>query len=397
MSCDFLLLANGGLVLLEDGSKIILAGTCDVVSPMADYNIIFINPYSGEVIDQLPPDMFIAVDYTITLNDIGSITLTLDESNRIAPYAYMTDMIIEVWRNRELEQTYLLRSTDREERQGKNTYVIGGKSLEDLLKRRLIDPDDDPLEAGGYSTKSGSADEVMVQYVQEQCVNPASNPSRAFPFFTVGSTIGNFDNTFQRRYQSDNLFDVLRSITEEIAIDFQVVRITGLTFQFQATRIGEDKTLGANYPSGYYILFDPEQGNMINPHLMINANAEITHAYLAGDGIEEDRIYIQLPSGASAVSPYNRIEKVYDVRLDESLDQILAQGNAQLFADRRNISLEFDPLLTGSLVYEQDWDLGDRVTGRWGAIQFDYRIDQIKVSLDGSNGEVIKPRLRILQ
>src|SRR6188474_3278525 len=125
----------------------------------------------------------INLTYTKVLNDVGTFQITIDANDKSAQHFGLLDMLVNVYRrNRpmgrlELDASYFARDWERleDEDSGEEYIIFSGVSLEDLLKRRVIRPEDDPVNAGGFVTRAGSGDVVMRDFVLYQCITPAIN------------------------------------------------------------------------------------------------------------------------------------------------------------------------------------------------------------------------------
>src|SRR5687768_5245196 len=142
--------------------------------PLPDYQLTVIHPSTGQPLTVITGSGIDDLVYSKVLNNIGALAMTLPEGHDWSSI-FVLDSLIEVARTSPLtgtlqtEETYLTRLTHRFREGDEELYVVGGLSLNHLLARRVIDPDDDPLAAGGYSTKAGPADDVMRAYAREQC------------------------------------------------------------------------------------------------------------------------------------------------------------------------------------------------------------------------------------
>lgn len=365
------------------------------------YQLAIIDPQTQTLLTLATPQDFRSMKYERKLNDVGRFSLSFHADSKLAQYDQRLDLVVDVWRDPDgdglrYEATYLMRYWNRSGFGGEDTYVWGGLSLEHLLARRLIDPTDDPLGAGGFSTKGASIDLVMSQYVEEQAISPATNANRSIPYLmTSGLTLFG-TQSYQRLKQEDNLLKTLQKIVnkELNLIDFWIERDTtamGLSFVFYAMKRGRDMTYTTNFPNGEIFMFDPKRGNMIDPELTVDRRKEVTRVYLGGEGIEGDRIYLVRQSSGTVDSPFNVIEGTTDVRIEDTLDEIEDTASTYLNDKRPQESLTFEPRLDLYTIPD-DIDVGDQVTGRWGTIAADYRVLSITIKIDG-NGEDVDMKL----
>lgn len=368
---------------------------------MSNYNVVFRSIDTGEVLDIATAQDFIKLTYERVLNDVGEMVMTFNGDKRFAQYLNELDTIVSIYRDNgnglEEDATFLLRYFNPELDGVNDIFVWQGYSLEHLLKRALVIPADDPVAADGYVTRAGDASIVMTRLVNYQRVTPQTNSSRALPDFGIAPFLTGFADAYIRVNEEDNLLKTLQDITDDVDIDFRVYRDTGRAFLFWAGTLGEDKTKNTNFPTSASVVFDIDLGNMIDPQLTIDRKTEITYGYLGGQGEGADRVFTEIASGRENDSPFNRIEKVYDVRLEQTLDQILAEGRARLIQDRpaRELNFTISPSNQNTR-YKRDIDLGDTVTGVFRNVELDYRINKVTIELEGVE-ETIDIELEVQQ
>lgn len=304
------------------------------------------------------------------------------------------DYLATVYRENVEEDTFLLRYYDIGEHEGKEVLILGFLSLDHLLKRRQIVPEDDPLGADGYSTKAGFAERVMNAYVNEQAVNPALNPLRRIAGLTTD--LGDFhgNQTFQRRTYEDNLLDVLKDIATTSDWDFTITHTGSAQFFFTGQQVGSDKSKETNFPLLPFVLFDVRRGNLQEPHLVVNAYEEINYVYMGAQGPEDDREWLPASDpDAIALSPWGRIEGSGDARESSDSDEILNSGAVFLKEHKAMNELEFEPdLQVGGAIYRDHWDLGDVVSAQYKGFEQRVRVTEVEVTASGT-GETIKPTL----
>lgn len=310
------------------------------------------------------------------------------------------DTLVEVWRTSPVtgklivEDTYLVRLTHRFREGEDERLVIGAVSLNHLLARRVIDPDDDPAGAGGYSTKANTADEVMRAFAREQMGDLCGTPERQYPNFTVGFTPGTA-LPVGKRARYDNVLEVFQALAIQGQTDFIITRVSENNLRLTISPIGTDRTKSSNYPFAEFTQFDPDRGNLSNPSLQLDAKEEQNFCYALGQGQGDTRIVAKVGGDGLADSPYNRIEFTADVRQSERSNSLYLLTGARDALQKNQVTQKFtfETITTASgAVYRKDYDLGDRITVRWGDTSIDLRVTDIEISLD-SKDEVINPRL----
>ena len=369
---------------------------------LADYQIEIISPTTGNILRVFDSQTPYECKYNRALNDIGALAITLPADDTL-PMVFTKDTFIEIQRTSPVtgelivEDTYLTRLTHRFREGNDERFVIGGLSLNHLIARRLIDPADDPLSAGGYSTKANTADEVMRAFAREQMADLAST-GRSFPNLTVGLTPGT-GLPVGKRARYENLLEVFQALAVQGRTDFIITRFGGNNLRLFIQPIGTDRTKGANYPFGEFTQFDPDRGNLTNPSLVIDSKKEQNFVYAQGQGQGDTRIIAKVAGDNLAESPYNRIEFTADVRQSSRSDSLyLLTGARQALTDNQETrEFTFDTVPTASgAIYRKDYDLGDKVTARWGDVSIDLRVTNIEISLEQS-GENLSVKLEPYQ
>lgn len=368
----------------------------------ADYQITVLDT-DGTGLDTIDMSRVQNLRYTRVLNGIGEFDLTfIDPNDRAFTYWHDLDLLFEIYRRNadgdqfEREETYLKRYADifENERTGFEGLIVGGYSLEHFLARRRINPSDDPLGAAGFSTKAGFGDAVMVGYVYDQCVAPATNSERVIQGLTTAPTANIPYQTFQKRKLEDRLIDVLIDISEQarvggVRLDFRVRRTSGASFVFQTLQRGTDRSIAANYPFTPFVLFTPDRGNLSRPRLTIDRREEVTYAWVGGQGPEEDRTYFPVLVPALHDSPWNRIEDVTDSRENDTANGLISAGYAYLEEKGQKLTFNFAPDPYASQgKYNVDWTLGDIVSATYRGFQFDYRIQKVTITVNQDTEDI---------
>lgn len=358
---------------------------------LANYQMVVIDPVSGAVLRIFDSQSFTSLHYSIALNDIGALVITFTGEEDLSSF-FPLDAIVDVQRTSPVtgalmrEESYLTRLTHRLREGDTEQFIVGGLSLNHLLARRIIDPADDPLQAGGYSTKAGAADAVMRAYAQEQMVT-ALNVNRIVPDFSV-ATVPGVGIPIGKRLRYENLLSVCQDIALDGGIDFTVQRLTGRAMRLEIAAIGSNKTYTYNYPNSAFVMFDPKRGNLTNPSILIDRKKEGNYLYALGQGPGDQRITLELNSPDIVDSPFNRCEFKADIRQAERNNalQLLTDARSKLKDEGKKIEFTFE--ISGQepgSAYHIDWDIGDLVTAQWGDVQVDLRMIGIEFDLNESD------------
>lgn len=367
----------------------------------ANYQINVFSPTSGELLHIFDPLSFYDLRYSRVLNDIGALVLTFPADDNL-PDLFPLDALVEVNRTSPVtgdlitEETFFCRMTHRFREGNDERFLVGGLSLNHLLSRRVVNPYDDPLQAGGFSTKGGAADTVLREYAYEQMGAGASS-ERQFANFTIALVEG-VGLSVGRRLRFENLFTVFQEIAEQSLMDFQIVRTEGNHLELQIGRRGADKTQTFNYPSIPFVLLNPNRGNLLDPSLLHDRRKEANFLYAMAQGAGENRIIRPYQGDGVGDSPWNRIEFTEDIRTTERnyATEILTEVRRVLKENEQAVEFTFS--VSGDqpgTTYREDWDIGDSISVMWGAAYQDLRVRSVEISIS-ERGEELQVTTELL-
>jgi hypothetical protein len=128
---------------------------------------------------------------------------------------------------------------------------------------------------------------------------------------------------------------------------------------------------------------------MEKPSLETDYRDEKTIVYVAGQGAEEDRVFLPVTSSRRSASPYNWREVTISANESETTNQLTSAGNSELSKRRPKINFDFDAIFD-ALDYNVDYELGDRFTAVYGSYIENHRIVEIKIKLTDDESIEIK-------
>lgn len=362
------------------------------------YQILLISITDGSTLAVLDSQSFWDLRYSRVLNGVGRIALTLPGNN---PYRtlFTLDNMIEVYRTDPtsatgqllLEDTYLIRINHRFREENDERFVAGGVSLNQILERRLVDPADDPGAAGGYSTKAGAADTVMVSYIDQQA-GPSASALRRTPNLTI-NPVGGVGAAIGRRLRFENLLEQIQDMAARGKVDFVITRNGLNNFLVTVAPLGLNKTKTANYPFSQWVGLDPRRGNLQRPSLQLDRTEEKNFVYCLGEGQATARQLQMLQGDTATDTPVNRIEFTSDARRTDKQDvqTLLTAARIALYDNLPKMEFAYEPTgLEPGNVYRQDIDIGDRITVQWDEYSSDLRFTEVEIDISGDGGETIK-------
>lgn len=354
---------------------------------LPSYQILFLHPVTGAVIKVFDAQQFYQIRYSRAYNGVGAIALTLPFDRMPSAGIDLCDMFIEVQRTSPItgqlivEETYFARSWRRYRQGVDERYTIGGLSLNHLLARRVVDPADDPLEAGGYSTRAGAADLVLYEYASQQMV--LGNVARRFPGLTIPGVYAVAPN-IGLRLQYENLLTIFQQSAQQAGIDFQISRTSGINMELNIGYLTVDRTQSTNYPTQPFVQLTPQRGNLSDPSFTRDRTDEQNFVYMQGKGQGSNRYTIPYPETTTTDSPFNRIEFAADARNVEKGNSlgIVTEAKDALKEKQQIIRFEFEPEGTEpGNIYRQNWDVGDLVTATWDTNTANVRILAVEVNV----------------
>lgn len=367
---------------------------------LPQYQLTVSEPFTGNTSAVFSAQAMDDLKYSRILDDVGLLATTFPYSDALAAI-FTLDSLIEVQRTSPLtgrlqtEEVFLTRLTHHFREGDEEKFVIGAFSLNHLLTRRIVDPADDSGAAGGYSTKAGPADDILVAYARQQCADLCPTVARRFPNFSVAAS-SSIGDAVGRRLRYDNLLKVFQDVCKQsstILMDFQVVRLpgTGNTLRLNVAPIGTDRTRSHNYPFAPFVELNPMRGNLSDPSLLFDRKQEQNYTYALAQGPGDSRIVTRVTGDGTFDSPYNRIEFTTDVRNAErgAASTVLTSARAALFDKQPRKDFTFKPNGTDpGAIYRNDWDVGDLVTCTFGNDSFDLRITGVEINLSPDNEEI---------
>ena len=327
-------------------------------------------------------DGFISLSYSPRISDKGNYQLTLsgfDPRVRLIKEDYLIRVYMDdnaegiVWLNvfNGIHKTF----TDQQAENGNETFTSFGPSLEEILDKSYI------LYTAGsaQAEKSAVSSTAMYEFVKENVGSLATlangrqiagtNP------ITNGVDSGEgplWDDTAPWK----NLLVTLKkireySISQDDQIDFSVSYLGAYTFQFNAGKLGTDRTTaglsatsnglnGAGYPP---VIFGPLQGN-VESYIRSKSRFNEANTVLAlgqGTGALRDTASAQ-DALAATVSPIAQREMVTNAVNSTDTAKLQTVADAKLEERKADEKFTFTPR-RGAQILWRDYFIGDFITG----------------------------------
>lgn len=249
------------------------------------------------------------------------------------------------------------------------TLIIKGPQLKGILTQRLIVP---PTSGDGYDSFSGTQEQIMKHYVDAECISP-EDTSRIIPRLALAAN-QNRGVSDKWRFRFDKLSDALEQIGQYAKLGGDVtLDLSNEQMVFDVIQ-SHDRT--ANQDVLPPALFSTEFGNVKVPHFIQSWIGAATQGYAGGQGDGVNRLIQQVGSSKGL----DRIETFLDCSDAENAAGLLTLGTQKLAEVAPTQSFEFSVIPDRSMVYGQDYFLGDTVTvwsKKWG-VTMDAQITQLK-------------------
>ncbi len=315
------------------------------------------------------------------------------------------DNMFQVWRaplggRLGLWQVYFLRKWTFSTQGSKETIVLEGPDVKDLLRRRIVAA----YAASAQARKTAmAADDMMKEVVTESLadgVDPVpSAGTRVWANLSVGADVSlgpSITKSFPFDYlltpSGNGVLTVLAKAAREAGTEVwydivpNVVSSNSITFKFitYINQPGQDVS--------DRVVFSQDRGNLQEPSLTYDYSEEENYIYAAGQGEETSRnvqqVYDTTRYGASI---WNRCEGFADARNQNSDNGVREAGRSQLEEGRPKISFTANLIDTEGTRFGRDWDYGYKVKTKYKNIEFSSIIRAVTISVD-SKGEKISAR-----
>lgn len=155
---------------------------------------------------------------------------------------------------------------------------------------------------------------------------------------------------------------------------------TGLELRTYATQRGTDHRASSGAP----VILSRERKSLSKGRLTIDRSSEVTFAIAVGAGSNSEQI-VRTSYDATRIadSPFNRIEAVTNAGTTGDATALQNEADAAVRAGRPRISFTGELVETDGATRGIHFDYGDMVTAEFRGVQYDVRLDTIRVTLQG--------------
>lgn len=327
--------------------------------------------------------------YARAVNQIGAMTLVLPPS---VPLSFLQrDGRILVYRSvpggtprLDMDAVWLIAAIKRAlNERGEQVTVVRAVDAVDLLRRRIV-----AYAAGSAQAyRTAVVDNFLKAVVRENLGTSATDAARRLDsaLFTVSADIGQ-GPSISKGYSRRNVLTVCQELADASTqagtyLAFDVVWNGAV---LECRTYTQWRGVDHRFPGGVNpVILSPDTGSLTAVDYEIDYSAEVTYAYVGGQGEGTDRaIGTAEDTARSSLSPFARSEVFGDARdtataafLADEADALVRAGRPRvLFAGAVNADAP-------GASYGREYGFGDVVTAQAFGVNVDCRLDAVRVSV----------------
>lgn len=375
----------------------------NLAQPVAEYAIRVRNS-SRQIVGEI--SQYQSATFTLRYNNVGAWLITLDANDPLADDIAADGAGIQVLRvlrdpttGQRLSGGVLLsgpRTGRVREMQGNLLTVNGADDLYALAGLTVLSlgsyNSGTNTYADAYDTRSGAAETVIWNYVNENAVAAANDPlglSRNVPGLTLATDLGRGSSvSWPARFDQLIVADgtgMLQQLAQSGGIGFRIVQ-SGTSLEFQQY-VSTDKS--AN------VIFSEAFGNLADfsyqddaPDFSQGGNVVI----VAGGGDGASRVVIVRADTAS-IARWGRHEFFVDARDTSDIPTLQQRGDAILAQTAASTQFACTLAPQRAVVYGQDFDIGDTVTVVIDGVSTANIVREVQITLDTQGAETVTPAI----
>ncbi len=355
---------------------------------MPTYYEVWICDAIGNKLDVV--DDYISFQYTRSLNQIGTLILTLrgdyDQS------LLKLDGRVAIWRTisgktyLDTETVWLIRKTKKEVNDdGEKFVVVTGVSTNEIIKRRIVDY----ISTSGCAVAASAYSDDLMKNIMHWNFGACSNFSvRNISTYLSVQALCSQGPKISKSFSNKNVLLTFQEICQTTMEDgspvyFDVVSPTVSTMEFRTYR--DARGFDHTWTKGVLpVILSNERGNMSSVFQEYNRLDECTRGIGIGPAEEADRHRYRYNSIRANDSPLN-LREVAGYTTSESVSDTRAEAWATLREGRPYRVFEGKVADTPACTYGIHWGWGDKVTAELDGESIDCVVETVQVSM--SKGE----------
>lgn len=288
-------------------------------------------------------------------NGMDEFELTLNPNTRYAGKLQYDYIVIP---GKCFNKAYVIEHRHLKENEEGEKLIIKGRSLKSILKRRIIYPS----EGNTHLKVSGKVEYVVKQIINKCFIDVSQERKLPILKLEVDKNRGNniiVESRYKEVYEEIVKAAEIGNIGWNIEID---PKNMGLIFIVME---GIDRSVEQSNNSR--VIFSPDYKNVSEQEYIRNKYNVKNVAIVGGKGEGVDRIIQEVGEG----NGWNRNEIFIDARDLVEVQTLKERGQNKLKDFTEVINFEGSILNTTFFNYEEDWNLGDKVTimsKKWGVV-----------------------------
>ena len=238
-----------------------------------------------------------------------------------------------------------------------NHITITGRSLESILKRRII---------WGLRSISGNLQNGIKTLLEENIINPSDLDRKIDNFVFEESTDERITSlTIEAQYTGDELYEVISKLCKEHGLGFRITLNDNKQFVFKLYA-GIDRSY--NQIENTYVIFSPNFENIVNSNYIESKSSLKNVTLVGGEGEGSERRYFTVGS-ASGLDRRELFTDARDITSDigdgiilteeEYNAKLTQRGNEKLSENIDIVSFEGEIEPTVMFKYREDFFNGD--------------------------------------
>jgi hypothetical protein len=364
---------------------------------VTSYELRITDPY-GETIKTT--DEFTALDYARKVNEIGELSLSIEDKGEKA--IYVPENRIEVWRSKGLSSRldmnavwFIYSVRNGKNLNGSNTFEIEAHDQIGLLDRRIV-----PYNEGNPTTqKQGPADDVIKAIMRENFGALATDTDRDLSAYLTIQGDSSTAPQVTRFFAKENVYDIIKEIADTsyengtfLAFDIIYNPNSG-TFEFR-TYFGQRGIDRSILLDARALIFGLEYGSLDSITLQSDRGDERNYIYAGAKdvvGIVPPQTAIDIAS--IGLSPFHRKEFFQNASNSDDATELQLEADAAL--EEHRFKRTFEAELTQEFAvekYGEKFDFGDKVSVSFDGNVYTAFVNAISVSVN-NNGEKIEATL----
>lgn len=247
-----------------------------------------------------------------------------------------------------------------------DTLVVKGRFIQSFLSDRIV---------WGNQSLTGTAEEVMTGFVQNNCISP-TDLNRVIPNLVVMNTSG-ITIEANESHSYTNLVTLIEELATKYDVGWRI--LFDLPNQQYVFNIYSGKDSSINQDANPHVIFSAEYENVLKQTYTDSDVDYKNTALIGGQGEEPDRKFTTVNNDISGFERKEVFVDANDVSDKDENDVVIPEADyIKLLEERGKTTLaELKPIQTfesgisvlSNLIYKHDFDLGDMVTiqnNKWG-------------------------------